>query len=204
VPAGLPSELLGRRPDVRQAEERLIAANARIGEAKAEFFPRISLTGTFGLESAALSDLFTGPARVWQVGPAMTMPLFNAGRIAAGVRAAQSRAEQALVQYQQTIQQAFRDVEDALVFNAKARDVRAAREARVTAARRALELASLRYENGLAGYLDVLDAERQLFAAEIDLAQATRDQLTAVVQVYKALGGGWERAPAQARVEDRP
>ena len=196
VPAGLPSELLERRPDVRQAEERLVAANARIGEAKAAFFPRVSLTGMFGLESASLSDLFTGPARVWQAGPTVTIPIFNAGRIASNLRATEAQEQQALIQYQQTIQQAFRDVEDALVFHRKAREIRAQRELRVVAAQRALALANLRYTNGLAGYLDVLDAERQLFAAEVDLASTTRDQLTAVVQVYKALGGGWERQPS--------
>jgi len=192
VPAGLPSELLERRPDIRVAEDRLVAANARIGAAKAEFFPRISLTGLFGVESVALSDLFTGPARVWQVGPAMTLPIFNAGRIASNLRGAKAREQEALVQYQQTIQQAFRDVDDALVFHDKARVVRQERDRRVIASRRSLQLAGLRYENGLSGYLDVLDAERQLFSAEIDLASATRDQLTAVVQVYKSLGGGWQ------------
>lgn len=197
VPAGLPSALLERRPDIGQAEERLVAANARIGEAKAAFFPRISLTGQFGLESAALSDLFTGPARVWRAGPAITLPIFTAGRLRGNLRATQAREQQALIQYEQTIQQAFREVEDALVFHRKAREIRAQRELRVTAARQALDLAELRYTNGRAGYLDVLDAERQLFAAEIDLASTTRDQLTAVVQVYKALGGGWEAEPVR-------
>jgi multidrug efflux system outer membrane protein len=203
IPAGLPSDLLERRPDVRQAEDRLVAANARIGEAKAAFFPRISLTGMFGLESASLSDLFTGPARVWQAGPTMTIPIFNAGRIASNLRATEARKQQALVQYQQTIQQAFRDVEDALIFHQKAREIRAQRELRVLAAQQALALANLRYTNGLAGYLDVLDAQRQLFAAEIDLASTTRDQLTAVVQVYKALGGGWERQHPEGKAEQQ-
>lgn len=197
VPAGLPSALLERRPDIRQTEERLVAANARIGEAKAAFFPRISLTGQFGVASVALSDLFTGPARVWQAGPAIALPIFTAGRIRGNLRATQAREQQALIQYEQTIQQAFREVEDALVFHRKARDIRAQRELRVMAARQALELAELRYTNGRAGYLDVLDAERQFFAAEIDLASTTRDQLTAVVQIYKALGGGWEAEPVR-------
>lgn len=199
VPAGLPSALLEQRPDIRQAEERLVAANARIGEAKAAFFPRISLTGQFGVESAALSDLFTGPARVWRAGPAMTLPIFTAGRLRGNLRATEAREQQALIQYEQTIQQAFREVEDALVFHRKAREIRAQRELRVTAARRALELANLRYTNGRTGYLDVLDAERQLFAAEIDLASTTRDQLTAVVQIYRALGGGWETPTEPSR-----
>jgi len=192
VPAGLPSMLLERRPDIRQAEQKLISANAHIGEAKAAFFPRISLTGMFGLESASLSDLFTGPARAWQVGPTVTFPIFHAGQLRGNLHAAEARREQALIQYQQTIQQAFRDVEDALVFRAKASDIRTHQEARVQAAGRALDIANRRYTNGLGTYLDVLDAQRQLFAAEVDLAGISRDQLTAVVQVYKALGGGWE------------
>jgi outer membrane protein, multidrug efflux system len=201
VPAGLPSDLLERRPDIRQAEQRLVAANARIGEAKAAFFPRISLTGMFGVESAALSDLFTGPARVWQAGPAVSWPIFHGGQLLGNLRTTQAREQEALIQYQQTIQQALRDVEDALVFHQKAQDIRRERERRVAAQRRALALANLRYENGLSGYLDVLDAQRQLFTAEIDLASTTRDQLTAVVQVYKALGGGWETEPAVGKVE---
>jgi outer membrane protein, multidrug efflux system len=192
VPAGLPSTLLERRPDIRQAEQRLVSANAHIGEAKAAFFPRISLTGMFGLESASLSELFTGPARMWQVGPTVTFPIFHAGQLRGNLHAAEAREQQALIQYQQTIQQAFREVEDALVFRAKASDIRTQQQARVQAAQRALDIANLRYTNGLGTYLDVLDAQRQLFAAEIDLTGTTRDQLTAVVQLYKALGGGWE------------
>jgi len=203
VPAGLPSDLIERRPDVQQAEQRMVAANARIGQAKADFFPRISLTGMFGVESAALSDLFTKPARVWQVGPAMTVPIFHGGRIASNVRVTEAREQQAVVQYGQTIQQAFREVDDALVFHRAAREIRSEREARVTTARRTVTLATLRYENGLAGYLDVLDAQRQLFAAEIDLASSWRDQLIAVVQVYRALGGGWQLPPSPAETADR-
>ena len=203
VPAGLPSALLERRPDIRQAEQKLVSANAHIGEAKAAFFPRISLTGSFGLESASLSDLFTGPARVWQVGPTVTFPIFHGGQLRGNLRATQARQQQALIQYRQTIQQAFRDVEDALVFQRKAADIRTQREARAAAARRALDIANLRYTNGLGTYLDVLDSQRQLFSAEIDLASTTRDQLTAVVQLYKALGGGWDVRPVVGR-KDAP
>jgi len=192
VPAGLPSMLLERRPDIRQAEQQLISANAHIGEAKAAFFPRISLTGMFGVESASLSELFTGPSRAWQVGPTITLPIFHAGQLLGNLHAAEARQQQALIQYQQTIQQAFREVEDALVFRAKASEIRTQQAVRVQAAQRAVDIANLRYTNGLGTYLDVLDAQRQLFTAEIDLAGITRDQLTAVVQVYKALGGGWE------------
>ena len=201
VPAGLPSALLERRPDLRQAEQRLVAANARIGEAKAAYFPQITLTGAFGVESIALSDLFTGPARVWQFGPRITLPIFNAGRITSQVRAAGARQQQALVQYQQAIQRAFTEVEDTLVSHRKSREIRPDREALVAATRRSLELADLRYKDGLASYLEVLDAQRQLFSAEIDLARTNRDQLTSVVQLYKALGGGWasEASTAAAR-----
>jgi multidrug efflux system outer membrane protein len=191
VPAGLPSALLERRPDIRQAEQTVIAANARIGEAKAAYFPRISLTGLFGVESVSLSSLFKGASRVWDVGPTMTVPIFTAGRISNTVRASEARQQQALAQYRRTLEQAFREVDDALVFHQKVRVVRAEQERRVAATRQALYLATLRYDRGLSTYLDVLDQERQLFRAELDLASTTRDQLTAVVQVYKALGGGW-------------
>jgi outer membrane protein, multidrug efflux system len=192
VPAGLPSALLEQRPDIRAAEERLVAANARIGEAKAEFFPQISLTGAFGTESISLSDFFTGPSRAWQAGPTVTLPIFNGGRLSANLHATEAREQQSLIQYRQSIQEAFREVDDALVFHQKARAIRLQREQQVKAAEQALALANLRYVNGVSSYLDVLDTERQLFSAEIDLAVITRDQLNAVVLVYKALGGGWE------------
>ena len=195
VPAGLPSALLERRPDIRQAEQTLVAANARIGMAKAEYFPKISLTGMLGVESVSLSDLFTGGSRFWSIGPTMTVPLFTAGRTSNTVRGFEARQQQAATQYLQTIQQAFREVEDALVFHRKVREIRTERERRVAATRRALSLATLRYERGLSTQLDVLDAQRQLFIAELDLASTTRDQLTAVVQLYKALGGGWQSQP---------
>ncbi len=189
LPTGLPSDLLERRPDIRAAEKRLTAANARIGAAKAEFFPRISLTGSFGVESVALSDLFTGPARAWQAGPTISWPIFQGGRILSNLRLTQAREQQAVIQYGQAVQQAFREVNDALVFHRKTQSIRQEREQRVVAAQKTMTLATLRYQNGLAGYLDVLDAQRQLLAAELDLASTTRDQLTSVVQVYKALGG---------------
>src|SRR2546425_1707496 len=192
VPAGLPSALLERRPDIRQAEQTLVAANARIGVAKAEYFPKITLTGMLGVESVSLSDLFTGGSRVWSIGPTMTVPLFTAGRISNTVKGFEARQQQAAIQYLQTIQQAFREVEDALVFHRKVREVRTERERRVGATRRALSLVTLRYERGLATQLEVLDAQRQLFSAELELASTTRDQLAAVVQLYKALGGGWQ------------
>jgi multidrug efflux system outer membrane protein len=196
IPAGLPSALLERRPDIRGAEQRLVTANARIGEAKAAFFPQIFLTGFFGVESASLSDLFSGPARIWSFGPTVTLPIFNAGRNRARLDGAEARRTEALAQYEQAVQQAFREVEDALVAHRKAREVRLEQEALVAASSRTLELARLRYVNGLATYLDVLDAQRQLFDAELTLSGIRRTQLVALVQVYKALGGGWSPEPA--------
>ena len=202
IPAGLPSALLEQRPDIRAAEERLVAANARIGEAKAEFFPQISLTGIFGSASVSLSDFFTGPSRMWLAGPTVTLPIFNAGRLSSNLAASEARQQQSLIQYRQSIQTAFREVEDALVFHQKAREIRLQREREVQAAEQALALANLRYTNGVSSYLDVLDTERQLFSAEINLAVITRDQLNAVVQVYKALGGGWQaELPAGRNVQ---
>jgi len=195
VPAGLPSALLERRPDIRQAEQTLVAANARIGVAKAEYFPKITLTGVLGVESVSLSDLFTGGSRFWSIGPAMTVPLFTAGRIKNTVKGFEARQQQAALQYLQTIQQAFREVEDALVSHRKVRDIRAERERRVTANRRALSMVTLRYDRGLSTQLEVLDIQRELFSAELEFASATRDQLTAVVQLYRALGGGWQGQP---------
>jgi multidrug efflux system outer membrane protein len=199
VPAGLPSALLERRPDIRQAEQTLVAANARIGVAKAEYFPKITLTGVLGVESVSLSDLFTGGSRFWSIGPAMTVPLFTAGRIKNTVKGFEARQQQAALQYLQTIQQAFREVEDALVSHRKVRDIRAERERRVTANRRALSMVTLRYERGLSTQLEVLDIQRELFSAELEFASATRDQLTAVVQLYRALGGGWQDQRAASK-----
>jgi multidrug efflux system outer membrane protein len=203
VPAGLPSALLERRPDVRQAEETLVAANARIGVAKAAFFPQISLTGFFGVESVALSDLFTGPSRIWQLGPSVTVPIFNAGRNRANLQLAEAQEREALIRYEQAIQQAFRDVENALVAHKKAREALAEQDAAVRASREALAIAELRYTSGLTSYLNVLDAQRTLFAAELAQSRTLGAQLVAVVQLYKALGGGWSQDGGQARVRHR-
>jgi multidrug efflux system outer membrane protein len=193
VPAGLPSALLARRPDVRQAEAGLIAANARIGVAKAAFFPQISLTGFYGVESVALSDLFTGPSRVWQFGPTVTLPIFNAGRNRATLELTEAQQREALIRYEQAIQQAFREVEDALVAHRKAREALVEQEAAVRASQEALAVAELRYAAGRTGYLDVLDAQRTLLAAEIGQSRTLLSQLAAVVQLYRALGGGWDQ-----------
>lgn len=191
VPPGMPSELLLRRPDLVEAEQRLIAANARIGAARALFFPRITLTGYLGAESAALGSLFSGPALIWQFAAALTQPLWAGGRIAAEIEGATAREQQAVAQYQGAIQNAFREVRDALVAQVKAREQLEAEAARVTALRETLRLAKLRYDNGFASQLDVLDAERSLLAAEQIRIDALRAQRAAIADLFKALGGGW-------------
>ena len=193
VPAGLPSSLLERRPDIRAAEQNLIAANANIGVAKAAYFPQISLTGFLGSESSSLSGLFTGPTRVWQFVPQVTQPIFTAGRIKSNVRLAEAQEQIALVQYQRSIQTAFRDVSNALVEHRKVREIRAQQELLVTTLQDRSRLAYLRYRGGVDTLLNALDADRDLFSAELSLAQTRRDQLLAVVLLYRALGGGWQQ-----------
>ena len=195
VPAGLPSALLERRPDIVEAEQRLIAANAKIGVAKAAFFPQISLTGNFGAQSLQFSDLFVGASRVWSFGPGLTVPLFNAGRNRANLEMSRAQQEQALASYERTIQQAFREVEDALLAHQKIREVRTEWERLVDLSREALELAKLEYLNGKASYLEVLVARREALNAETALAQTQRNHLLTVVQLYKSLGGGWAPQP---------
>ena len=191
VPGGLPSDLLLRRPDLVQAEQTLIAANARVAVARAAYFPTLSLTGTLGSESVALSDLFTGPAGIWQAALAAGKPIYAGGRIDAQVQAAGARERQALAQYQLAIQNAFRDVRDALVAQAKARERLEAESERVTALRTTLRFARLRYQNGMTGQLEVLDAERNLLAAEQNRIDALRSQRAAIADLFKALGGVW-------------
>jgi multidrug efflux system outer membrane protein len=191
VPAGLPSELLLRRPDLVEAEQRLIAANARIGAARAAYFPSLSITGFFGGESVAMSELFTGPAGTWQAAASLTQPIWNAGRVGAQVDAANARQRQALAQYQLAIQNAFRDVRDAVVSQSKTREQFDAENRRAATLREALRLAKLRYQSGVASQLDVLDAERNLLAAELNRSDALRAQRAAVADLLKALGGGW-------------
>lgn len=198
VPAGLPSALLERRPDLVQAEQQLAAASARIGAAKAAYFPSISLTGLLGYESSDLTGLFTGPAGTWRYAGSVSMPIFDFGRVKAGVEAAEARQRAALAGYEKAVQNAFREAQNSLVANRKAREVAEAQTTQVEALRRSLRLARLRYDNGYSSYLEVLDAERSLFQAEVSLASARRDQLTAVVDVYRALGGGWAGIAPQA------
>jgi multidrug efflux system outer membrane protein len=191
VPAGLPSALLERRPDLLAAEYDLVSANALIGATKAALFPSISLTGLLGAESSALSDLFRGSARTWSFGLGLIQPILNANVSKYQVEAARARTEQALQQYQRTVEQAFREVSDSLNAYSRFRDVYTAQQEQVRALTRASRLAQLRYQSGYSSYLEVLDANRQLFSAELALSQAQRDSLVSVVQLYRALGGGW-------------
>jgi multidrug efflux system outer membrane protein len=191
VPAGLPSELLQRRPDVVQAEQGLAAATARIGMAKADRFPKLSITGILGIASPQLSQLVAHETFFGVAGPSLAGPLFNAQILGFQQKATEAQARQALAQYEQTILVAFREVEDALVGVSTAREQADAQERQVNALRSALHLATLRYKGGLANYLDVLIAQRSLFDAELSLAATRRLHLVSVVQLYKALGGGW-------------
>jgi multidrug efflux system outer membrane protein len=195
VPAGLPSALLDRRPDVRLAEELLVSANARIGEAKALLFPSISLTGAFGWESTELGDLFESPSQSWSIGANLLQPIFNAGQNRRRVDVAESQQRQALYAYERSVLLAFREVEDSLVGLRQSSLRRDSEGARVEAERKALELAEMRYRGGVSDYLEVLDSQRELFDAELEATSARRDELVALIQLYKALGGGWPQAP---------
>jgi multidrug efflux system outer membrane protein len=195
VPPGLPSSLLERRPDIRQAEQVLVAANAQIGVAKADYFPRIGLTGVLGVESRDLTELLTAPAHTWSVGAAAAAPIFNAGRTRANVRFSESVERELVVNYQRTIYRALREVSDALAGYHKTGEQRAQQEQLVAALRDAAQLSTDRYQGGLDSYLQVLDAQRSLFRSELDLASLQRQELTAVVELYRALGGGWTGQP---------
>jgi len=192
VPAGLPSSLLERRPDILQAEQQLVAANAQIGVAKADFFPRISLTAIGGYQSSALSRLFTGPAGLWTFGASALQPVFEGGRIRNNVAFAEARTQEATLVYQRTVQQAFRDVSDALVSYGKSREVRTEQQKLTTAAEDATRLSNMRYRGGAASYLEVLDSETRFFTAQLNLAQAQLRELQSLVQIYRSLGGGWQ------------
>jgi outer membrane protein, multidrug efflux system len=192
VPSGLPSELLERRPDIRQAEELLIATNYRIGAARANFFPRITLSGLFGTQSSDLAQLFTRPARIWTIGPTAFQPIFTSGRNIFTLKTAEAQQEQALTLYQFTVRTAFKEVSDGLIAHAKFREFREQQELLVQSYQDYSRLANMRYKGGIASYLAVLDADRQLFDVELQLAGVQRDQLLTVVQLYQALGGGWE------------
>jgi multidrug efflux system outer membrane protein len=193
VPPGLPSALLERRPDIRFAEQLLVAANARIGEAKALLYPNIRLTGSAGWESAALKHLFTGPASFWDIAvPALAQPIFTGGRLRAGVRSAEAQTQEALLAYKQAVQQSFQEVADALVAVRKLREVRQEAEKQTEALDKQTKLAYERYFGGVTPYLEVLDSDRNLFEAELRLAQARANEKLAVIALYRALGGGWQ------------
>jgi multidrug efflux system outer membrane protein len=198
VPQGLPSDLLERRPDIRQAEQAIVAANAQIGVAKSLYFPTISLTGAFGQVSTDLSDLFDGPAKQWRYGVPVEIPLFTAGRIGGEVKAAEAFQKQALEGYLQSIQNAFREVEDSLLDRAKSRERLEALGRQVEALRNYARLSRLRYDEGYTGYLEVLDAERSLFNVELSYTSSRNALFRATVNTYKAMGGSWVEAAEQA------
>ena len=191
VPAGLPSELLERRPDIRQAEQQLVAANARIGVAKAAFYPSISLTGLVGVASADLSNLFSSDARTWSFAGSVSQPIFTGGTLAGQLAASEAQQKQALYSYQRAIQTAFSEVENSLVDQAKTREQLGAQGRQVEALARYAYLARLRYDNGYSSYIEVLDSERSLFQAQLQLAQTQGQLYFALINLYKALGGGW-------------
>jgi multidrug efflux system outer membrane protein len=191
IPAGLPSALLERRPDIRQAEQALIAANARIGAAKADYFPRISLTGFLGGQSRALTELLSGPAVLATASLGATAPIFNAGRTRANVQLAEAVQREALVNYQRAVYTAFHDVSDTLTSYTKTSQQRVEQEHLVAALRASTTLSTERYRGGQESYLPVLDAQRNLFEGELELAQLREQELAAIVQLYRALGGGW-------------
>jgi outer membrane protein, multidrug efflux system len=192
VPAGLPSALLERRPDIRAAEQNLIAANAEIGVARAAYFPQLSLSGFLGGQSTQLASLFSGPASAWNLTPQLTQPIFTAGRLKANVRLTEAEREQALVHYEKTIQTAFAEVSNSLIAHQRTRESREKQEALVFALQDRLRLAYIRYRGGVDTQLDALDADRDLFSAELSLSQIRLGELLTVVQLYKSLGGGWQ------------
>jgi multidrug efflux system outer membrane protein len=191
VPAGLPSDLLANRPDIRQAEQDLIAANARIGVARSLYFPTISLTGLFGFASTDLSNLFSGSARTWSFAVPVAQPIFTGGAIRGQVKSAEAVQKQALLRYQQVIQTAFREVEDALIDQKRTREQLEIQTRQVESLQNYARFARLRFDNGYTSYIEVLDAERSLFAAELFRAQTKGVLFQGLVNLYKAMGGGW-------------
>ena len=191
IPAGLPSDLLERRPDLRRAEQNLVAANALIGAAKAAYFPRISLTGLFGFASLDLGNLFDSASKVWQYAAPISMPIFTAGGLAGQLQAAEATQQQALFGYQKAIQEAFREVNDELVSQDRTGAQLRAQKEQVQSLTQYSEIARLRYDNGYTSYIEVLDAERSLFNAQLQYTQTQQAQFQAMTNLYKAMGGGW-------------
>jgi multidrug efflux system outer membrane protein len=192
VPDSLPASLLSRRPDVQAAERAFAAATARIGVAQAARLPAISITGYYGTQTATADDLFSPNGEIYQALAGVSLPLFTGGRLANESRAAEARSEQARFQFEGAVLQAYREASDALVAVRTSRDQRAAQGSQVAALRQAAELAELRYRGGVASYLEVLDAQRGLFSAELGLSQSQLLELSSVVQLFRALGGSWE------------
>jgi len=194
VPPGLPSTLIERRPDIREAEQNLVASNAEIGVAKAQFFPQISLTGSgggaFG-RSSAFSSLMSSQLGIWSYGAQVSQPIFTGGALTGNLRFAKSENQQALIAYRQTIQRAFGDVSDALIGYQKFHEVRVRQENTVADLQESVRLSNMRYKGGTTTYLEVLDGQRSLFSAELTLAQARGTEYQSLVQLYRALGGGW-------------
>jgi multidrug efflux system outer membrane protein len=193
VPAGLPSELLERRPDIRQAEENVVAANAQIGVAKAAFFPSFSLTGTGGLESNALNRFLSQPSQTWFAAFSVSQPLFEGGRLRSGLKLARAQWQETVLSYQQTVQNAFEQVSNSLVASQKDREFREQQELLTQAARQTNQLSEVLYKNGGASYLQVLTSETNYFSAELNLVQAQLNERLALVQLYQSLGGGWQQ-----------
>jgi multidrug efflux system outer membrane protein len=196
IPPGLPSSLLERRPDIREAEQILVAANAEIGVAKAQFFPQISLTGSgggaFG-RSSAFSGLMSSQVGIWSYGAQVSQPIFTGGALRGNLRLAESQHQQELIAYREAIQHAFGDVSDSLIAYQKFHQVRVRQEDSVADLQESVRLSNMRYKGGTTTYLEVLDGQRSLFAAELTLAQARGTEYQSLVQLYRALGGGWQQ-----------
>lgn len=203
IPAGLPADLLARRPDLRQAEQRLAGAEARVRATQAAIYPKLSLTANLGSESRSLSDLFSGPATIWGLGASLVQTLYNAGRTEAALKGEAARQEQSLLAYEQTLRLAFKDVLDALVSVRQSREAEAAETRRAEALARASELAGLRYRNGVSNYLEVLDAQRNLHLARQNRLAARHARLTATANLFNALGGGWNHDPSPEKEAPR-
>lgn len=199
VPDGLPAELLLRRPDLKDAEQRLIALNARIGAARAQYFPSITLTSYLGSESVAFANLFTGPAGIFQFAANISQPIFNAGRVGYMVDVAEARRDQALIQYKQAVASAFADVRNALSAQESARQVLTSESTRSEALAQALKQAELRYQAGITSHLELLDVERNYLQAQLNRLDAERAQRSAVADLFKALGGSWQPSPSKAK-----
>ena len=193
VPAGLPSELLERRPDIREAEENVVAANAQIGVAKAAFFPSFSLTGTGGLESNALNRFLSQPSQTWYAAFSVSQPLFEGGRLRSGLKLARAQWQESVLSYQQTVQNALEQVSNSLVASQKDREFREQQELLTQAARQTNQLSEVLYENGGSSYLQVLTSETNYFSAELNLVEAQLNERLALVQLYQSLGGGWQQ-----------